>query len=356
MTVRLTNHPPGLRAARFVIAIVRGKGMPGRALEIAEREFADTPTVAMAIKGAVTGMTLASDAAFESTIGGDFVAAVRSATVIDRLKGVRRVGFATDVPRETAAGFGAAWVGNGIPTPNLKTASDSFRLDHCMASGMFVWTVELDRLIQAGDALALREALVASAAAYLDGQFLNPTVSAVTGLTPAAITNGATQITQTGTTALAKMADFQSMIDAITTELVAPCFIMHRKEAIRIGNTLTTGGALAFPSLHAMGGSLMGIPVMTSSAVPEVGSPTARPIVLVDADGIALADEGRAEIITSKFASIQMDNAPTNNAGTGTGSSTVSMFQTGSIAVKHNREINWTRALSGSVAYMLATY
>ena len=63
----------------------------------------------------------------------------------------------------------------------------------------------------------VRDTVIAGVAAYLDGQFLTNTVTLAADLRPAAITNGATAVTSTGTTGAQITADLNSLLAAITT-------------------------------------------------------------------------------------------------------------------------------------------
>ena len=104
-----------------------------------------------------------------------------------------------------------------------------------------------------------------------------PTRAAAPGR-PASITNGATAITSTGTTAAAIQADLAAMVAAITTAGGGLTWIMRRKTAATIGGAL--GAASGLP------GNLSGVPIVLSDNSPAQ-------ITLVDMAAILYADDGQ---------------------------------------------------------------
>jgi len=85
------------------------------------------------------------------------------------------------------------------------------------------------------------------------------------------------------------------------------------------------------------------MPIIASEYVPS------DLVILVNASDILLADDGVVTVDASREAAIQMDDAPTNNSGTGTGAAMVSMFQTNSVALRAERYINWLKRRPQSV-------
>ena len=66
-----------------------------------------------------------------------------------------------------------------------------------------------------------------------------------------------------------------------------------------------------------------------------------------------IADDDRISIDIADAGALEMDTAPTNDASTGTGAtSIVSLFQTNCVAVRVIREISWLVARDGAVAIM----
>jgi hypothetical protein len=61
---------------------------------------------------------------------------------------------------------------------------------------------------------------------------------------------------------------------------------------------------------------------------------------------------GGIAVDLSREASLQMDDAPTMDSDTPTGTSVVSMFQTNSVAFRAERTINWKRRRDEAVVYL----
>jgi len=124
-----------------------------------------------------------------------FVQLARSASLLGRIPGLRSIPFRARLPIETNGGS-YAWVGQGAPKPITKLAFDpGVMLDPTKAMGIIVVTDELARLVLPGTETALRDTLIAGLTWFTDSQFLDPTVAAVAGVSPASITNGLTPAT-----------------------------------------------------------------------------------------------------------------------------------------------------------------
>ncbi|MCM4661225.1 hypothetical protein MMR63_30140, partial [Escherichia coli] len=66
-------------------------------------------------------------------------------------------------------------------------------------------------------------------------------------------------------------------------------------------------------------------------------------LVLVNAPDIYLADDGGVAVDMSREASLEMQSEPTSDSSTPSPVELVSMFQTGSVAIRAERWINWRR-------------
>jgi hypothetical protein len=100
-----------------------------------------------------------------------------------------------------------------------------------------------------------------------------------------------------------------------------------------------------------MGGTLMGIPVITTQyAANQSGS--GNLVIAINASDIFLADDGNVTLDASREASIEMSDAPAGDSTVPTGASLVSMYQTNSIAIRAERYINWVKARTTAVSFM----
>jgi hypothetical protein len=107
---------------------------------------------------------------------------------------------------------------------------------------------------------------------------------------------------------------------------------------------------LAFPSVNVRGGSLMGVPVITSGAVPVNSADSPGPntfVVLVDPTRLLLADAGMVTADVAASAALQMVDNPSASAA-----QMVSLWQNGMAAIRVSRYINWMRADDAGVALL----
>jgi hypothetical protein len=155
---------------------------------------------------------------------------------------------------------------------------------------------------------------------------------AVTG-PPASITNGATAITSTGSTAAQITADIYALLAAVTGG--PRLWIMPETTAAHVAGAF--GAAAALPS------SLLGIPVIISDNSPAQ-------ITLLNVSQILLADEGLFDVSVSTQASVAMDTAPDDTMAL------TSFFQHNVVGIKTLRWLNWLRGHEDAVAYMAVTY
>jgi HK97 family phage major capsid protein len=341
--------PAGTALSRYLM--VKAAGDQFRRIELA-KGFRNTPQVLATLeaefqtKAAVAPGTTsdATNAAPLAAYGiaGEALTLLRGASIIGQLESrMRRVPFRTKVARETGTGTNGAWVGEGLSTPVAATAFDTLTQEAYKAGTIVVLTQEL---LKIGDPVAertVRETVIAGLAAYLDAQFLTNTVTLSATLRPAAITNGATAVVSTGTTAAQMNADLAGLLAAITTPGAGLVWIMRPTTAYRIAATIGGTAAVNVPI------SLFGIPLVLSSTSPQQ-------ITLVDASQILYSDDGNIELDISEQAAIQMDGAPTDPPVAAT--VVVALFQENLWGVRAMKWLAYLRAQSGAVAYMTVAY
>ena len=275
-------------------------------------------------------------------IAGEALALLRGASIIGALESrMRRVPFRTKVARETGSGTGGAWIGEGLATPVAATAYDTLSQEAYKAGKIVVLSDELLRLGDPDAERTVRETVIAGVAAYLDSQFLTNTVTLSANLRPAAITNGATAVTSTGTTAAQINADLAGLLAAITTDGGGLVWIMKPMTAYRIAATIGGTAAVDLPR------TLFGIPLVLS-----INSPAQ--ITLVDAAHILYSDTGGFDVDISTQAAIQMDSAPTDPPVAAT--VIESLWPRNLFGVRVTRWLAYLRAQTGSVVYMTVAY
>lgn len=272
----------------------------------------------------------------------EFVELVRAQTIVGRLANLRRV--PPDIPVALVAnGSTAYWVGEAKPRPMSAMAFERTRLKPLTVAALIAFSKDLLRFASPEAEAVIRNDLVTAAAELTDISFIDPAAAGVADVVPASITYGAPAIASSGTDADAVRADLLALFSAYQGDLRTAALVLSPKTSIRLSMLQSPLGDV---DLTVHGGSLFGIPVVASSSVPD------DLIVLLDAAGILLVDEG-VEIDTAEHASIEMSDAPTNAAAPAPISSTmVSLFQTGSVALRLTRHVNWQRARAGSVVVL----
>jgi hypothetical protein len=251
---------------------------------------------------------------------------------------MRQVPFRTRIPRETGAGTGAAWVGEGLAKPATKTAYDRVTVEEYKVVSITTLTTELLKL---GDPVAektVRASVIAGCAKFVDQQLLDPAITATTDR-PASITNGAPAITSTGSTGTAILADLSAMLAAITTDGSGLVWVMKPKTAAHVAGNIGSAAGSDLPT------RLFGLPVVLNANSPAQ-------ITLVDAPEILYADSAKIGMDGTRHAAVQSDDAPTTPLSL----PMISAFQQDVFMTRCTRWLAWLRARDGSVVYMVVTY
>lgn len=278
------------------------------------------------------------------TLAEAFVESVRPATVLGRMEGVRPAPMNTRIPR-ALTGTSLAWAGEGQPAPATAMSFDNITLDRTKVSGLVVLTAELARFSDPAAEALVRADLAAGIAEFSDRAFLDPSLAAVAHEQPASITNDAPEVPSSGGTAADVESDLQAIAGQLLAggaKLTAPYWIMAPWNALYLATLRTTGGERAFPQVTPTGGTLLGIPVLTSAAADDL-------IVLIDAAEVTLADYGM-DVSVTKEASVEMQSDPTNPADSN--AVLVSLWQTNGVGIRATRYINWQPRHDFAAAYI----
>jgi HK97 family phage major capsid protein len=354
-----------LMAARW---IAQQEGRP--AYEIAQEKWGDTPEVAAALKGGVTatnwiskaavaaGTTESSDWAsplvITQNLASEFLDALRPATILGRIPGLRMVPFNIQVPRTLTDPTGY-WVGQGDQKPMSSMTFDSVTLDFHKLAAIVAITEELARFSSPSAEQTVRTALMHALTYRMDRDLLDPDIAAVTAIKPASLTNGVTPTAASGTTAAAFRQDFGDMMATFLGLNMSPSglvLVMTSAQAMRLSLMRNSLGNKEFPDIGIAGGALEGIPVITSeNIVASGGSPTdGYPIVAINAPEILVADDGGVSIDISREASVQMNDAPDSPETTST--VLVSFWQRNYIGIKAERFVTWKKGRTGAVQFI----
>ena len=352
------NVPKGTAFTRYVMAKVVGKNSMSDAIMHvkANKVWMDqTPEVLTMLehKAVVNWGTIAEPAwaaplAVAQPIN-EFLELLRPATLIGKVTGLRQVPFNISMPAQTAGGT-YGWVGEGAPKPVGQLQLATVTLGIAKAAGIIVISEELARLSTPSAEGVVRNDMIAGMAQFLDTQFIDPTVAAVTNVSPASITNLSNGFGSAGTSNDNARTDIKTAIGLLTASnynIAETVFIMSQKNAFILSTAITSTGVRLFPDVNPLGGSLLGIPVVTSQSAGNV-------VALVHTPSILYADEGGVNIDVSREAAVEMNTVPTSPV---TASSVlVSLWQNNLIGLRAERFINWKRARTTSVVYTTQAY
>jgi len=345
------NLPKGTAFTRFCMAMASGKGDSYATMERAKQWHESTPEVELMVKAAVavgttSDSTWAGPLVVSQPIIDEFLELLRPRTLLGRIPGLKQVPFNVTVPSQTTGGT-YGWVGQNKPKPVTKADYSTVTLTFNKVAGIIVLSEELVRLSTPSAEGLVREEMIAGMGAFLDTQFVDPSVAVSAGINPASITNGAATIASSGVTGAAAKIDLSSRVGvfvAANIPLSESVWLMNEANAFGIGLSINGLGQPLFPGFNGQdGGRLMGIPVVVSN---NVG---AR-IVLVHTPSVLYADEGGVRIDVSREASVQMDSAPTDTVDATT--VYLSLWQRNLVGLKAERFITWKLARATSVTYI----
>jgi HK97 family phage major capsid protein/HK97 family phage prohead protease len=346
ITAGRSQVPKGIPFVRYAMALANGRGSISDALMFAQRWKDSTPEVLQALHqkvgtaGTTTDSDWAAPLAYPTQLASEFIELLRPATVLGRISGLRRVPFNVRIARQTA-GSTVAWVGEALAKPVSDLAFDYITLGTTKVAGIVVITEELARLSSPSAEGIVRDDMVAQIAQYLDTQFLDPTVTASAGVRPASITNSETGIPASGEDAAALRCDLRDLFATFTAANISPSgatLVMSEIMAASIGMMVNALGQPEFGGLGAGGGTLAGLPVVTSQSTV-----LADRIVMVKGSEVFVADDGGVNVDVSREATLDLagGNAPDFN-----------LWQKNCVGIRAERFINWAKAHDEAASFI----
>lgn len=372
---------PGIQFARFAMCLAAANGKSAEAMELMQTHYPKHPGLGIikaaqlqgqqvhkyvaslaemrtktdVAAGTTAHATWASPLVEYNQFAGDFVEFLRAETIVGKfgqngVPSLRRIPFNVHIRGQTA-GMTGYWVGEGEPKPVTKAAYNDTYHGFFKVGAITVLTEELIRFSDPSAERLVRDELAAALVEKIDQTFIDPTVGAVANVSPASITNSVAGIASSGDTADAVRADLLDLWDgALDAKLPTRSAVYITTAHIALALSLLRNdlGQREFPDVSINGGMLEGVPVIVSEYVP------AGLFVLAFAQEIWFSDDGTVTIDASREASFQMMDNPTNDTGTPTHTSLVSMYQTDSVAFRGHRFINWSKRRTQAVRYLHA--
>lgn len=345
----MLNIPPprGQLAARYLRALIIGKNDPVQAAAFAAGQgWPHSDRILAAIRAPMDALDTAHAAALLAPVGNDFTEVTRPLSILGRLTGVRRVPFRTRLIGMTS-GAQAAWVGESNPKALSAAAFlEGATLEPRKAVAHSVVSTELARLADPKAERLLLADLARATAEAVDLAVFDPANNGAGDTRPASITYGGPTIASSGSSLAAADADLNAAIRALVeagSTLEAGTWVTTPKTAAALAALRGTGGAPAFPNISALGGTLLGMPVVTGGSLAAPSSPTESTIVLLDQDAILLADDNEAILSVGRHASLQMTDSPESGE-----TQLVGLWQNNLVALRAERFIAWARRRDGA--------
>jgi HK97 family phage major capsid protein len=279
-------------------------------------------------------------------IGSDFAEYLRPLSVLGRMTSVRRAPFDTRTLLATGGATGR-FIEDGQPIPFSASSFDAtFSMRRLKTAASVVVTDEMARASVPGSQPAIVRDLGASLAEAEDRQLLDPSAAGTEGVSPASITYGVTPIVSSGLTVAAMDLDLERALKQLTdAEMPLTTAVWVMSPGTAAAMSLMRDGAPAYPGITARGGTLCGLPVITSNGCSLGSSPLEKFIALVEQSEILVADASEYEFDFSKHAAVKMDNAPSSGAQTLT-----SLWQHGMTGVIAKHRVNWRVRRPGATA------
>jgi hypothetical protein len=267
-----------------------------------------------------------------------FVEMSRPASLIGKLLPLsKQVPFNVSVPAATS-GATVRWVGQAgaKPVGNMQLASATLPI--AKVAGIIVVTRELMTLTAPASVTALRRELSRGISQYLDQQLTDPTVAAVTNVSPASITNAAPSIASAGTSSANVLTDIKKLVETFTaTNPDSESMAMLMSPRIAVAAAIATNST----TLGINGGMLFGIPVLTG----YVGNR----VIVLDPSALLIADEGDMDVTVARHASIEMETSATSPPVAGT--VMVSLFQLGLVGLIVDRVLSYRMARADAALF-----
>lgn len=340
--------PKGTRFTRLAMALAASRGSVGDAIRYAKQWDSSTPDVAEFIEraataGTTTNSTWASPLVDQTNLIGEFIELLRPETLLGKLSGFRTVPFNVAIPSQTG-GSTVGWVGEGAVKPVSDLAFDTVTLGHNKVAGIVVITEELARFSSPDAEATVRRDLIEQTAQFLDDSFINPAYAGTPGVRPPSVTNAATAIPASGSDAEAFLCDLSALQEAFLAANLSvggTYLVMSAVQAARLALFRNALGQYEFPNITASGGTIAGIPVVTSENVPTDSNGTI--IALVKPSEILLADDGSVTLDASREATLDMNGGGTPN---------FNLWQRNCIGIRAERYITWKPRRAAAVAYI----
>lgn len=334
----------GTDFVRLAIAAAVARAENADLVNVAASRWGQRANITALVKSAVAAGGVSGDWAGLADLEGaaqEFLEAVTPQTILGRLPGVWTVDPLAPYAA-AAANVTSYWRPEGGAAPVSAAVLDRDSLTALDLTCLVVLTNELlNATSDAGEAF-VRRLMLKSVAELMDRTLLSD-AAGIAGKQPPGLLYDLS-----GTPASGDLtADLDALVGGFTGDLQTSAFVLHPRLAAQIA--LKSGGRGVGADLGVLGGTLLGLPALASSAVHFDSA--GGDILLIDGAGLVVADDG-VTIGTSNTASIELDDAPGQDSLSPSGPSgaMVSLWQNELTGILLTRRVNWIVAREGAVA------
>lgn len=343
----LKNQANKFTAGRYLQCKYHGRGDDYNTLLYAEskKNWSDQRQLISACKSVVSPMTAVESANALWPLQNSFLGRLYPFSIPMQLaQFLRQVPLLTRI-FVNAQGIAGAEVLEGQPAPILQGDWSVVNLTPRKFIGQVAQTSELMESKSPEAALAITDDLAQATAAAENLAFIGAE-------TPQSVFNGAPSFTASGSSLADNIADIRQLAGLVRNAYrPGSVFVTTQHNSTYLGTQQGTSGAPAFLGLGPQGGTLLGIPLLVSSACELAGSPETHMFGLLSPSEIFYAvDDNQIELDISLHATMQMSDSPSAAP-----SSQVSMFQTGSAVCRATKRSAWY-ARPGAAAFFITSY
>lgn len=342
---------PGIRIARIMRVQALARQKNADVLRIAENEYGTRDPVVVQYFKANEVNPLMTDALGDGLIPdevglGDFAEYLRPLTITGQFgnNGIpqfRVVPFRSGLAGVTV-GATANWVGEANPKPLTFIDTARNHLLPLKVAGIIAISMETLRDSSPAAEGLIRDELTNAVIETVDTTFIDPSVSAVSNVSPASITYDQDSIASTGPDIDDVILDLRALFakfDAGNNRASQAVLVMSTGNARALAFMQNALGSMAFPTMQVRGGTLNGVPVITSDYVGDN-------VVLISAGDVLMARINGVDIKMSTEASLEMKeygHLTQHGSPTATGASMVSLWQNNMAAFLAEQTMNWTK-------------
>lgn len=356
--VNKAKAPQGIGLARAAIAMVRAKGNPMFAEQLARKHYRDSPEVASYLEWLGRAAVEAGDTTTSGwaaalyppaqQLQGEFLGALVPATIVGKVRNFRRVPFNVQVPVQTTA-VGVGWVGEAKAKPVTKQAWTTASLSFAKIAAIVAITDELAMFSSPSAEELIRVDMINQVKKFQDAQFIDPSITG-SALRPQSLLNGKSKVGDGGgATAADFRHDFQTLVAAYLANsqpLSSATILMSETIAAGLAAMQTDLGVRDFPGITAMGGEYMGIPIIASESVSDR-------LVLFNAAEVLLAQEPSIRIDVSTEATLEMDTEPLTGESSPVETAVLkSLWQNNLVGIRCEQRIRWQRGRDSAVEWL----